>query len=92
MTIYGLRGVDFMELIMWLYICWTGADIASSSSWEDLTDGQKNIDPPEPEWPGDRPIKPGDILYMMFHRPENDKEVKEDKEIDDKDDKPSLIK
>ena len=29
---------------------------------------------------------------MMFHRPEKDKEVKKDKEIDDKDDKPTLIK
>ena len=29
---------------------------------------------------------------MMFHRPEKDKEVIEVKEIDDKDDKPTLIK
>ena len=81
-----------MELIMWLYICWTGADIGSSSSYQDLTDGQKNIDPPEPEWPADRPIKPGDILYMMFHRPEKDKEVIEDKPAYEKDEKTSLIK
>ena len=29
---------------------------------------------------------------MMFHRPEKDKEVIEDKTADEKDEKPSLIK
>ena len=78
---------------MWFYICWTGADIASSSSYQDLTDGQKNIDPPEPEWPADRSIKPGDILYMMFHRPEKDKEAEiADTIADVKDDQPTLTK
>ena len=67
-----------MSLVLFSALYSTDPRFSDSYGDQDPFDGPSNgpsNDPPEPEWPKDVPIRKGDILYMMFQRPENDKEA-----------------
>ena len=67
--------------VFFLFSAHSSTDPRFSDSYDDqqsndgLSKGQAS-EPQEPEWPKDVPIHKGDILYMMFQRPSNDKEAK----------------